>query len=243
LDLRSILAVETSDIAAVTKPLKAVDAAEFLALELQPREMLLEPILREKDLAMVHAWRGTGKTWFGLGLAVAVATGEKFLHRWEAPKPAAVLFVDGEMPQEAKQERLRSLLQAAGVEKPKAPLRIITPDIQEHGIPSFATPEGQALLERHLDDVALVILDHHSALFRGVGENEPEAAEPAQEFMLRLRRRGISVVLMHHSGKTGQQRGTSRREDVLDLVLNLGPCNTQCNKVMPCQVVYESVWV
>jgi putative DNA primase/helicase len=42
-----------------------------------------------------------------------------------------------------------------------------------------------------------------------------------QEWLLRLRRRGIAVLLVHHSGKGGQQRGTSRREDVLDTVIGL----------------------
>ena len=34
-----------------------------------------------------------------------------------------------------------------------------------------------------------------------------------------MRRRGISVLFIHHAGKGGQQRGTSRREDVLDTVI------------------------
>jgi putative DNA primase/helicase len=36
-----------------------------------------------------------------------------------------------------------------------------------------------------------------------------------------LRRRGISVLIIHHAGKDGQQRGTSRREDVLDTSISL----------------------
>ena len=32
---------------------------------------------------------------------------------------------------------------------------------------------------------------------------------------------GKSVLLIHHAGKGGQQRGTSRREDVLDTVISL----------------------
>ena len=39
--------------------------------------------------------------------------------------------------------------------------------------------------------------------------------------MLRLRRRGISILLVHHANKGGGQRGTSRREDILDTVINL----------------------
>jgi putative DNA primase/helicase len=36
-----------------------------------------------------------------------------------------------------------------------------------------------------------------------------------------MRRREISVLIIHHSAKSGGQRGTSRREDVLDTVIRL----------------------
>jgi len=39
--------------------------------------------------------------------------------------------------------------------------------------------------------------------------------------LIRLRHRGLSVVLVHHAGKGGQQRGTSGREDALDTVIAL----------------------
>ena len=42
-----------------------------------------------------------------------------------------------------------------------------------------------------------------------------------QEWALRQRAVGRSVLFVHHAGKGGQQRGTSRREDVLDTVITL----------------------
>ncbi|MBK8158771.1 MAG: helix-turn-helix domain-containing protein [Rhodospirillaceae bacterium] len=44
---------------------------------------------------------------------------------------------------------------------------------------------------------------------------------PVQEWLLRLRRQGVAVLLIHHAGKGGNQRGTSKREDVLDTVIAL----------------------
>jgi putative DNA primase/helicase len=38
---------------------------------------------------------------------------------------------------------------------------------------------------------------------------------------LRLRAQGKSILFIHHSGKTGLQRGTSKKEDILDTVINL----------------------
>jgi putative DNA primase/helicase len=42
-----------------------------------------------------------------------------------------------------------------------------------------------------------------------------------QELVLSLRRSGTTTLIVHHSGKGGQQRETSRREDVLDSVISL----------------------
>jgi putative DNA primase/helicase len=38
---------------------------------------------------------------------------------------------------------------------------------------------------------------------------------------MELRKRGLVVLLIHDSGKSGEQRGASRREDVLDTVIGL----------------------
>src|SRR5262249_57481186 len=66
--------------------LRPLTLEEFLSLSIKPREMVLDPIIPEKGLAMLYASRGTGKTHIALGIAFAVATGSKFL-RWNAPKP------------------------------------------------------------------------------------------------------------------------------------------------------------
>ena len=42
-----------------------------------------------------------------------------------------------------------------------------------------------------------------------------------QAWLLDLRRRGITVLLIHHAGKSGDQRGTSAKEDIMDTVISL----------------------
>src|SRR5204863_1798653 len=52
-------------------------------------------------------------------------------------------------------------------------------------------------------------------------ESASDAWVPMQTWLLRLRRQGVSVLLVHHAGVNGRQRGTSRREDALDTVIAL----------------------
>ena len=84
-------------------------------------------------------------------------------------------------------------------------------------MPALDSPEGKRLLDAILGDAKLVVFDNISTLFGAGPENEAEAWGPAQDLLLGLRRRGVAVLLVHHAGKSGAQRGTSRREDVLDV--------------------------
>jgi AAA domain len=113
--------------------LRPLDLTDFLALKIKPREKLLDPILQEKALAMVYATRGTGKTFVALGIALAVASGTKFL-KWTAPRPRRVLLVDGEMPAAALQERLASIVASApDIDLDPSKLKILAADLIEAG--------------------------------------------------------------------------------------------------------------
>ena len=202
--------------------LQPLDLRQFFELKIKSREMLLGPIVPEKGLVMLYASRGTGKTLIALGIAYAVATGTKFL-KWTAPKPRRVLLIDGEMPAADLQTRLASMVAGmTGTAPTDGMLNILCGDlIEEGGIGNLAAPQVQAELDPLLDGIDLLILDNLSSLTTVIRDNDAESWGPVQEWLLRLRRRGISVLIVHHAGKGGQQRGTSRREDVLDTSISL----------------------
>jgi putative DNA primase/helicase len=202
--------------------LTALTAGELLTMEIPEREMLLAPVLPGKGLVMIYSKRGVGKTFAALCIAYAVASGGTYL-RWVASKPHRVLVIDGEMPLIALKQRLASIAFSSAAEPPSSDyIRIIAADYQENGIPDLATAEGVRAIEEHIaDGVDLVIIDNLSTLCRAGKENEGDSWVPIQEWALDLRRRGISVLFVHHAGKGGAQRGTSKREDVLDTVIVL----------------------
>jgi putative DNA primase/helicase len=213
-----IMPTDIMQSAGLGRRLRSLDLAELFALDLKPRGMVLEPIIPEKGLAMLYASRGTGKTHVALGIAYAVATGSAFL-KWRAPRARRVLLVDGEMPAAALRERLQRI--SDGETPTPATLRIMAGDLIEHGVGNLASPAVQAELDPFLDGVELLILDNLSSLTATLRENDADGWSPIQQWLLRLRRRGISVLIVHHAGKGGEQRGTSRREDVLDTSISL----------------------
>jgi putative DNA primase/helicase len=201
--------------------LVALDAAQFLNMTFPPREYVLSPVIPTQGLAMLYAPRGVGKTYMAMTIAYAVASGQRAL-RWFAPKARPVLYVDGEMPAVSMRERLAQIVAGFGQEEIlEGYLQIVTPDLQPDFMPNLATPEGQARIAPILDGTALVVVDNIATLARHGRENETEGWLPVQAWILDLRRRGISVLLVHHANKSGGQRGTSAREDVLDTVISL----------------------
>ena len=204
------------------QPVTAINFDDFLSKNLPPRETLLAPWLPLQGLAMIHAPRGIGKTHLALGTAWAVASGGGFL-RWTTPAGARrVLLLDGEMPGVLLQERLARV---AGVSErtPIMPeyLRIAAADLVRDGLPDLSDPASQQFYADIIADADLVIVDNLSTLCRGLKENEADSWTPVQNWGLSLRRAGKSVLFIHHGGKSGQQRGTSRKEDVLDTVIGL----------------------
>ncbi len=198
-----------------------VNMADFLSMDLPERGFLLEPIIPTQGIVILYAPRGIGKTFTALSMSLAVAGGLS-LYNWQASKPSKVLYVDGEMPAITMQERLKAL--ACGMQAPELAMQnfsLITPDMQNRSMPDLATSAGQQALEPFLKDIDLLVLDNISTLCRTGKENESQSWQPMQTWLLDLRRRGIAVLLVHHAGKSGDQRGTSAREDIMDTVISL----------------------
>ena len=110
-------------------------------------------------------------------------------------------------------------------------------------MPDLATAEGQAIVQAIAiaRRVELIIVDNISTLCRNAGpENDAESWRAPQEWALQMRRAGRSVLFVHHSGKGGAQRGSSKKEDTLDVVINLKrPADYESNEGAKFEIHFE----
>lgn len=213
--------LEASEQTCSNHALVSLDMGEFLSMSIPERGYLLSPILPVQGIGILYAPRGIGKTFAALSIAVAVASGGAVFN-WRAPMPKKTLYVDGEMPATSMQTRLAALVN--GMSVPPHTLKnmaLITPDLQPCPMPDVSTANGQAMLEPFLKGVDMVVLDNIATLCRTGKENESQSWQTMQAWLLDLRRRGMTVLLIHHAGKSGDQRGTSAREDIMDTVISL----------------------
>ena len=139
------------------------------------------------------------------------------------------LYIDGEMPARTMQDRLKHIVSNSGQKAQPDFFTLLTPDMQEMGMPDISTRDGQDELEPFVDRVDFIVVDNISTLARTGKENEAESWLPVQGWALAMRSRGKSVLFVHHAGKGGQQRGSSRREDVLDTVIELKHPENYCS--------------
>ena len=194
---------------------------DFEKLAIRTRAPLMGEWFLEGDLGFVFAPRGVGKTWFGLALAVALAEGRS-LWTWTVPRARRVLYVDGEMAYDAARQRIRGLVRQAYGNN----LLMLHHEqmFQACGqVLNLSQADAQtALLNYCVEEKCdVLVLDNLSCLFSGIKENDADAWEMVLPWLLNLRRRGISVVFIHHAGRNGMMRGTSRREDAAFWVVQL----------------------
>jgi len=192
---------------------RPLPATELMVANLPERQFLLDPILTNNTLALLYGPRGLGKTFVALGIAWAAASGSTFLN-WTASRPHRVLYIDGEMAAVDLRDRLRLLGSAPPT------LQVLMADLSTHSLPDLGYYEGQGRLQEIWGDPELVVLDNLSSL-AGFKSGDPDCWTELQRFLMLQRRSGRAVLVLHHANKGGGQRGTNRREDVLDLVMAL----------------------
>jgi KaiC/GvpD/RAD55 family RecA-like ATPase len=220
-----------------------VTLEDLLAMTLPERQFAIYPILPERGIGMIYSWRGSGKTFFTMEIAYCVAAGISDCFTWTIPQQRYVLYVDGEMDSTELQLRARQIAIGHDMTVPKEKdfLRFITPDLEDH-TPEILTAEGRRRIEDQLRGGELIIFDNLSTLIPTGDERETEDWAVVQEWFLSLRRRGFTTLFNHHAGKGGGQRGTSNREDVLNLVINLRrPADYSAEDGLRAEVFFEKI--
>jgi len=177
-------------------------------------------VFRAGHLAQVYAERGVGKTWFAQTLALVMATGTSALG-FHTEVPLKVLYIDGEMGSDEIKSRFEVVEARVGVTPPPEALTVVAQDWQEAFMPRLDTVEGQQQIEPFVAAADVIVLDNRSCLFDSEGEKDPTAWQPAQNWLLSLRRRGKAVIVIHHSNRAGGARGISKPEDAMNWLIKL----------------------
>jgi putative DNA primase/helicase len=191
-------------------------------LTLRPRKPLLgkDPAwFCEGDLGIIFGPRGVAKTFFGAAISQALSTGG-MIGEWKTPSPVKVLYVDAEMPADMMRTRFEAL---AAVNDN---IELLNHELlfdRTNMTMNLTRPEFQKAVMEYCvkGEHKVVILDNLSTLGIGMKENDSSDWDLINPWLLDMRRRQISVIILHHAGRSGEMRGTSRREDNVFWIISL----------------------
>jgi hypothetical protein len=203
--------------------------AEIGKLNLPKRAPVLGTWFLEGDLGFIYGPRGLGKTWLAMFMSRAISGG-KSIGPWKAAEARRVLYVDGEMAVDASLERAEQMGQGRDDNffiLHHEPLFHLTGKVLN--LTSF---EAQAALTGAClaHAVKVLVLDNISCLLT-LKENESDAwGERVLPWLLELRRHRIAVIFVHHAGRNGLMRGTSKREDAAFWSIKLSEAKGENNR-------------
>jgi putative DNA primase/helicase len=193
-----------------------LEVDHFISTPVPIKRMILKPWLSEQSITEISGWRGTGKTWCGVSIVNSATSGEPW-GPWKVATLVPALYVDGELPAQDVQDRFKQL----ATHGRKEPLYIYSEAYARTlGIPraNLLNHNWREALKGFLikKGIKLLGLDNVSSLAPGIDENSKKDWDPINQWFLDLRFAGIATIFFHHTSKTGDQRGTSGREDNLD---------------------------
>jgi replicative DNA helicase len=173
------------------------------------REWLLHGFIPKGTTILLHAMGGVGKTMLAYYLVSLLATGKPWGNcHVTAPHRNALIF-------QTDESRGDSIDKAANLFQGVPRVKISSRWTVDH------LPQLRKEIEAHKAEI--VIIDSLSSISRNsfYSENETEYARPI--LMLRdiAQEMGCTVILIHHSNKNGQTRGTSAIFNAVSEVWNL----------------------
>jgi predicted transcriptional regulator len=166
LDVPEVVSAQRASPLVVELP-DLIDAADFLAMPIDPPDELVAGILHKGSKLAFGGSSKSFKTWTLLDLAISVGTGADWLGH--ATAQGKVLFVNFEIQPHAWQRRISAVAKAKGVELPPGAIQLW--NLRGHGA-GFRQLIPRIIERIHSDNFALIILDPIYKLYGGADENK-----------------------------------------------------------------------
>lgn len=226
---------------AITANSLVVEIEAFKTMEMPEIKTIMAPWLSFGSTHMIYAKRGAGKTFFAMSLSLAVTHGTDF-GDWELQESVNTMYVDGEMLPQQMRDRIAGLQNNYGNKQKNWYIFSSGINLQNNGLAiNIAKPYWQNFIYNEIKekDIKLLFLDNISALTPGIEENESTSWDAIAAWLNKIKQTGCAIVLVHHAGKSGQQRGTSSREDALDTVIFLRKTTDDATIGVDVDVIFE----
>lgn len=167
---------------------------------LPPRQWLIEGLWSEEAVGVVGGPPKSWKTWIGLEMAVAVASGKPCLGRYAVPRPGHVLMFTAEDPPQEVRARAAGLAKARGLDFDRLAVGLIHQPV----LRLDEEEDRQRLVATVAEyQPRMLVLDPLVRLHRG-DENSSTEISAILGYLRQLQREHhVAIVLVHHVRKSG----------------------------------------
>lgn len=174
--------------------------ADQLPPEYEPPDELVQGLLTKRAVSMLYGDSNSGKTFFSVDLACAVARGVPWLGR--NTEPGLVIYVAAESPQSIR-SRVQAYQLHHGCKVPNLVILELPIDLHASDDDANAIIEAVTVYAlKHGLPVRLIIFDTLARISAGANENSGSDMGMVVKRLDRIREAtGAHLLLIHHSGK------------------------------------------
>lgn len=180
------------------------------------------PAICTGNLVMIFGGTGVGKSRFVNKLLWTITSGGVFLQH-ECKVPRKGLLIEGELGLAATQRRLNQIRAEAPYSPKGDYLRVFSKDHSGGRLPNLANVEDQKRYNAIIGDADVIVIDNLLSSIFPVDRYDDDVKQWDRiiPWLFSIRDSGRTVILVHHTGKSGLQLGTSIKENWLDTNIQL----------------------
>ena len=205
----------------------AYGASEILIEELEPT-WIVDGVISDQMVSIFYGDSGCGKTWVCLDMIICVSIGVEWIGKKTIQSNS--LIIDEESGKRRLKKRIKKIMEGhdAGIDAPfyfRTMKRMdIRDKIQLEDLKFFIREKN----------IKLVLIDALMEIVPGADENATKEMNPP---LMNLREiaeeTGVSIVIIHHSGKleSSQFRGSSAIKGAVDLMIKITKEKEDGNKI------------
>jgi putative DNA primase/helicase len=193
-----------------------IDSDDVVQSEVAAERCIMKPWLKPESLTLLYGAAGVGKTFFCLSVGIAV-TRKLQIGKWAVENPVGCLYIEGEMTTGEIQSHLKALTK--DLPPVKEPLRFLTSEDMARKyniVPNLTDKNWRDAISdmvRENHNIGLLILDNVSSLAPNINENVKKDWDDINQWLISLKHLKKAVIIIHHAGINGNQRGSTGRID------------------------------
>lgn len=206
------------------QPVFTTTAGQFLSKRIAKQVAIISGLINEGNIILLSGDTGGGKSWLCLHIAYCIAAGKEFLQGCKT-LAMPVLYVDGEMGEGLFQKRLQQIQNRdpneSSVDRALENLHILGKAWSEK-FDYVDAMHSKHYISKVIAEmgVGVLILDNLDTLCPEA-LSKPAAWKELMEWVQKLSKLKVAVLLIHHNNKKGDQYGSSVKTRQMNIAMTL----------------------